>query len=328
MQQLTRRKALLGALGTGAVAIAGCVSGNGDDSDDESGDQQSDDEQNDENGSETTEIDTSIERVESGCAGTGPGEAAVYLDDGEYVVQGTIPSPTPCYEPVIDSHEFEDGTLSLTVDVTAKDGGSCVDCVGEVVYDATVSGPDPSEVDRVSITHAGGETHEMPAEDIPEKLAKLLGAEITDSESRPRDGEKEGTAEVGEVDDSGETGTITITGRIPTDHPHYEPVLDLARVRGDTLSVTVGVESTLEDENMGTMPLGMVEYTASAEIENPGAINGVQIQHPNSGYGVGWASDSASTSESDSGSHSSDGNTHSDSGSHSDGGSHSSDGSR
>lgn len=300
MQQLTRRQALVGALGTGAVALAGCVSGNGDEPDDESDGQQSDDKQDDESG--TTELDSSIERVGSDCAGMGPGEAPVFLDDGEYVVHGTIPSPTPCYEPVIDSQDFDDGTLSLTVDVTAKDDGPCVDCVGEVAYDARISGPDPAEVDSVSITHAGGKTHETPAEDIPEQLAELLSAEITDSESRPRDGEEEGDGDVGEIDDSGETGTITITGRIPTEHPHYEAVLEFARIRGNTLSVTVGVESTLEDEQMGTMPLGMVEYTASAEIEHPEAIDSVQISHPNAGYGIGWASDSAAASESETGS--------------------------
>ncbi|WP_336328033.1 hypothetical protein [Halovenus sp. HT40] len=295
MQQLTRRQALVGALGTGAVALAGCVSGNGDDPDDESDDQGDD--------SGTAELDSSIERVGSGCAGMGPGEAPVFLDDGEYVVQGTIPSPTPCYEPVIDSQNFENGTLSVTIDVTETDDGPCTDCVGEVLYDATVSGPDPSEVDSVSITHAGGKTHETPAEDIPEGVPALVDAEITDSESRPRDGKSEGTAEVDEIDDSSDTGTITITGKIPTEHPHHEAVLTDASVRAGTLSVSVDVESTLEDEQMGTMPLGMVEYTASAEIEQPAAIDSVQISHPNAGYGSSWASDSASASESATNSH-------------------------
>lgn len=305
MQQLTRRNALVGALGIGAVALAGCVSdsGDGDDPDEESDNQKDDQE---------ADVDSSIERVGSRCAEASQGEAPVFLDDDEYVVQGTIPSPTPCYEPVIDSQGFEDGTLSVTVDVTETDDGPCTDCTGEVMYDATVSGPDPSEVDSVSITHAGGETHETPAEDIPERLAELLGAELTDSESRPRDGEKEGTADVDEVDDSSETGRITLTGKIPTEHPHYEAVLDSARVRGGTLSVSVGVESTREDDEMGTMPLGMVEYTASAEIEQPAAIDSVQISHPNAGYGIGWASNSAAADE---------GATSSDSGSNESGGS-------
>ena len=293
MQQLTRRKAVLGALGTGAVALAGCVSGNGDDPDEESDDP--DDEQNDDSG--TTDIDTSIERVGGGCAGVGPGDAAVFLVDGEYLVQGTIPSPTPCYDPVIDAQSFEDGTLSVTVDVTEQGGGPCTDCVGEVLYDATISGPDPSAVERVSITHVDGKTHETPAADIPDGVPELIDATITDSESSPRDGESEGTAEVGEIDD-GETGTITITGKIPTEHPNYEAVLTDASVRAGTLSVTVDVESTLEEDRMGTMPLGMVEYTASAELEYPGAIDSAQIQHPNAGYGSSWDSDSASASAS------------------------------
>jgi hypothetical protein len=292
MQQLTRRNALLGALGTGAAALAGCVSGTDDPADSADG---SDEQQDD--GSESTALDASIERAGSDCAGMSHGEVSVFLDDGEYVVQGTIPSPTPCYEPVLDSYGFEGGTLSLTVDI-AEEGGACMDCTGEVHYDATVSGAEQSEIDRVSVEHVDGKTYETPAEDVREGLPALIEAEITDSESRPRDGDEEGTAEVDEIDDSNETGTIAITGKIPTETPHYEAVLQAASVRAGTLSVTVDVESTLEDNEMGTKELGLVEYTASAELEHPAGIDSVQISHPNAGYGSSWASDSASASQS------------------------------
>lgn len=295
MEQLTRRNALLGALSTGAAALAGCVSNGGD---------KENTADNNDSSDEMTELDSSVERVGSDCAGTSHDEARVFLADDTYVVQGTIISPTPCYEPVIDSQRFEDGTLSLTVDVTAEDDDICVECVGEILYDATVSGPDPSEVTRVSVTHVDGETHETPAEDIPEGVPELMGVEITDSESRPRDSEQSGSVEVGEIDDSAETGTLTITGAIPTENPHYEPVITEAGVRGGTLSVTVDVESTLEGDRMGTMPLGVVEYTASAEIEQPAAIDSVQVSHPNSSYGAAWASDSASGSAGETGSNS------------------------
>lgn len=298
MKQLTRRNAILGAIGTGAVALAGCVSDTGSEENDDDGaeDEQAAD------GPETTELESSVERVGSDCAGMGPGEVTVFLDEETYVVQGTIPSPTPCYEPVIESHAFDDGTLSLTIDVTASGDGPCMDCNGEVMYDATISGVDREQVDRVSVTHTGGKTHDTPADEIPEGLPELVEAEITDSGSQPRDSEEDGSVDIGEIDDSGETGTITITGRIPTENPHHEAVLDAASVRAGTLSLTVSVESTLEDDRMGTMPLGVVEYTAVAEIEHPGGIDSVQIQHPQSSYGGSWASDSAAASESETGS--------------------------
>ena len=304
MQQLTRRNAVLGALGTGIVALAGCVSDSGDDPESATDDQRDNDNRDETAG--PTDFDVAIEGVGSDCAGVDPGDVAVFLDDGAYVVQGTIPSPTPCYEPVVDSKRFDDGTLSLTVDVTTEEDGPCVDCVGEIYYDATISGADPAEVETVSITHAGGQTHETPAEDIPEGVPRLVDAEITDSESRPRDGEEEGSAEVSEIDDSGETGAITITGEIPTETPHYEPVLTEVRLRGGTLSVTVDVESTREEDQMGYQVTGLVEYTTRVELEHPAGIDSAQIQHPNARYGSSWASDSAAagrgTTGSDSGS--------------------------
>jgi hypothetical protein len=296
MQKRTRRT-VLGALGTGAVALAGCVSG----SDDDAENDQTENDDDSENNSETTTVDSSIERVGSGCAGTGPGEVAVFLDDGEYVVQGTIPAPNPCHMPTIESDGFEDGTLSLTVDVTKEDG-PCERCFGEVLYDATISGPDPSAVGRVSVTHAGGKTHETPAADVPDGVPKLIEAEITDSRGTPRDSSEEGTAEVGEIDDSGETGTITITGQIPTNDPHHEAVLEDASVRAGELSVTVGTEST---EAAGTMPLGLVEYTASVEVEHPARIDSAKINHPGASYGSGWASETGVVDEGSSGSESS-----------------------
>lgn len=300
MEQFTRRNAVLGALGTGAVALAGCVSKSGDEADDS--DTPDDD---DDPGQGETDLDSSITRVESDCTSMAHGEAPVFLDDGAYIVQGTILSPTPCYEPVIDSRRFAEGILSLTVDVTAEDDSTCVECAGGLLYDATVSGPDPSEVDQVSVAHAGGEAHDTAATDIP-GLPELVEAKITDSESRPRDSEEDGTAEVDKVDDSGETGTIRITGNIPTENPHYEAVLTEARVRTGTLRVAVDVESTLEDDQMGTLPLGAVEYTVSAEIAHPSSIDSVQIQHPNAGYGSSWASDRATAAPE------AEGDTHSD----------------
>ncbi|MXR50605.1 hypothetical protein GRX03_03140 [Halovenus sp. WSH3] len=290
MRQLTRRRAILGAVGTGAVALAGCVSGDGDGPENNSTDQNGD------RASPAADLEASITRVDSNCAGMGPGETTVFLDGQTYVVQGTIPSPDPCHEPVLDAHSFEAGTLSLTVDVEPTDDGPCADCAGEVVYEATASGVDPEQVETVSVTHSGGKTHDTSAAEIPEGPPELIEAKITETDARTRGGEEDGSAEISEFDDSGETGTLTITGTIPTEHPHHEAVLKTASVQAGTLNVAVGVKSTLGDDRMGTMPLGVVEYTAVAEIASPDGIDSVQISHPNASYGVGWASDSGSAS--------------------------------
>jgi len=138
-------------------------------------------------------------------------------------------------------------------------------------------------------------------------VPEVTEATVTESKPRPRDGETNGTAEVGDLENK--AGTVTVTGTIPTDNPHYEAVVTDASVHNGALSLSVEVESTLEDGRAGTMPLGVVEYTASVDIEPSAALDSVRIEHPNASYGSSWASDSAAANEgttSDSGSKSAD----------------------
>lgn len=306
MQKLTRRKAIIGSLGIGAAALAGCVSGADDPNSDDDGDDGEDDNgDNGDNAGDGPEPETSIEQFGSDCAGQDSESVAVYADDGVYLLPGTLPAPTPCHEAVLDSTAYEDGTLSVTVDVAEVDENeACVDCHGKVDYEVTVEGLDSADVETVEITHATGETHTVEADEFREgrpKRLELVDAEITESSSEVRDEKFEGSnAELDEIPDGSDsgTGTIEIEGMIPTDTPHYEAVLEDAAVQGTQLRMAVGVESTLEDGEMGTEPLGAVRYTATIELRNPGKLQSFQVAHPQSSHGGAWESDSASASSS------------------------------
>jgi len=297
MTELTRRAALAGVGGAGVFVLAGCVS-----SDDPENTEAPDNEMNTDSGTDEMTLTASIERVDSRCAMSESGEASVFLADGEFTVTGEIPASNPCHDPELTAHSFSDGTLSVTVDVVARADEPCASCTGTVYYEARLSGPTPDDVERVSVSHADGQTYETPASDIRQGPPAVRGATMAESTSEPRGSSDRGRADVTLPETDSRTGTVTIEGAIPTEHPHYEAVLEEATVHGKTLRVGVGVESTLEDGRMGTMPLGIIEYTAHVDVEYPDGLESVTVEHPNSGYGSSWGSNSASAGDS-SGSH-------------------------
>ncbi len=289
MTELTRRAALVGAAGAGAVALAGCVSN--DDPDSEAADNPTDDDTNTESSTDEMSLTASVERVGSSCGMSDSGEATVFLDDGTFVVIGEIPAPTPCYDPELTAYSFADGRLSVTVDVVARSDETCADCRGTVSYEARLSGPSPDDVEHVSVSHADGQSYEVPAPDVDEGPPAVHGATITETTSESRGSGDRGRAEV--TLPESETGVVTIDGAIPTEHPHYEAVLEAATVHGTTLRVVVDVQSTLKEDTMGTTPLGIVEYIASVDVNHADGLDSVTVEHPNSSYGSSWASSSA-----------------------------------
>jgi hypothetical protein len=190
---------------------------------------------------------------------------------------------------------------SPTVDVVEEElDGDCVTCSGKVLYEATIEGADPAAVDRVEVTHATGETDTVEADDFSTRRPELIDAEIKESVSDARSSETDDEsqidlAELSSVSES-ETGAIELHGTIPTNTPHYEAVLDDASVQGTALEVAIDVESTLDDEDdesdAGTQVLGVVFYIAMFEIRNIDALDSVRIDHPQSGHGITWESDS------------------------------------
>ncbi|MFB6120234.1 MAG: hypothetical protein ABEJ68_03865 [Halobacteriaceae archaeon] len=99
-------------------------------------------------------LDHAFEVTGSAC-GTGQ-QAAVAFGSSSVTVTGGLRAPTPCHgaELAGASWDGEGGKLTLTVATTDPDDDACVDCIGEIDYEATVSFADaPPETVVVNHRH-------------------------------------------------------------------------------------------------------------------------------------------------------------------------------
>jgi hypothetical protein len=285
MRELTRRDALSGAAALGAVGLTGCVSGDSEENDTGS--------ENSTEGNTTEDTlslsGTSIETTESGCASGGGGTAAVAVENGAVVVDGTLGAPTPCHEAVLDSAEQTDGTLSLVVGLTDTSGETaCVSCTGAVTYEAVAefSGEirDVSEVGGVRVDHAGGATYTLEGG----QLRPVDGSSRGGTTSPPSTGGvasrsiETGEATCGGADSHEVTrgdGRVTVEGTIPASNPCHEAVLESVGLSGGSLSVVVGVQSTRDEGEVCANCIGEVTYRAEVTLEAGTSVDSVGVRH-------------------------------------------------
>ena len=291
MQEITRRKTILGAVGAGAVALAGCVS-NGGQGEENTGDGNGGDENDDDNNRDGAIQNSTIERVGSDCAGPNPGAVTVALDEETCLIDGTIDTPTPCYLPAFEEVTYEEGTLSVTVAIegeTDEDGEplECVTCEGKVLYQSSVELAYDTAVETVEVTHESGQQFTIDESEFGDGRPTIVSTSIETTRADTRDGETSTVHEFEHDDDR-----VTVEGSIPTDTPHYEAVILESSIRQRQLQLAIGVESTLDEDEAGTLPTGIVEYEAEINLENGGALDSARIDHPDSSHGMAW--DSAS----------------------------------
>jgi len=285
MEEISRRKVLLGTTTFATVAVAGCVSG--DDGDDEN---DGDDGGNDNSGNSNSIEERSITTVGTDCAGTESDTVLVVVEDTTYTVEGTLPSSTPCYLADLVESSVSDGTLSLTVGVEEDpDEETCIECEGAVSYDATVETAET--VERVTVSHETGETHTVDSSEFREQYREIISTSIETTDRGPRSSDLSEDVEL-----SRSEGTVTIEGLILTSTPHHEAVLEEAAIENRKLELSVDTESTLEGNNMGTTELGFVKYEVTVEMDDTDTLEGVTVAHPEGVHGFGWETESASAS--------------------------------
>jgi len=300
MEKLTRRTVLLGTGGLATAGLAGCVGdsddGGGDDGSGDDSNDGSDDDSNDGSGDTGGVEDSSITHIGSDCAGPDPDTVAVVAEGSSYTVEGRLPASTPCYEADLVETSFGDSTLSLTVGVVEDGSEMCVECEGQVDYEATVEVSESTTVETVSVTHESGETHTVEQSEFVDGYPEIVSSSIETTQTGSRtDEQSEG------VDFETGDGTATIEGTILTSTPHYEAVLEETAIERRGLRVTIGTKSTLDDDEVGTQELGFLDYEATVEIENVDSLESAEIQHPSTTHGFEWDEDSASASASGSG---------------------------
>lgn len=96
-----------------------------------------------------------VETTDSGCTTKSIGTArkrGVTRTDGGVTVEGSLVTSTPCYAAVVESVSYDSGDLTLAVSAEPEPG-VCIECIGEITYEATVSLSEGVTVDTVSVAH-------------------------------------------------------------------------------------------------------------------------------------------------------------------------------
>jgi len=331
MRELTRRDMLAGATALGAVALAGCVSeNNGDDSpenqsenggadDPDNGEAEPESTDNkDDTESENTEdgetSDRSLELLDSSFSSAegeqGRGDMVTAdIADGDVVVTGTLPTPTPHYEAVLSEATLEGRDLRLVVDAerTMEEGQAGTQPLGVVDYEVTlafsVDVDDLSVFDSFRVEHGGRsqETHTVETAGVatgavagrgedednggsgdPAEQGTVLASSIVTTNRDCTGGT--GTNSPDRVDASDEAelsqngDTATVQGAVSATTPCHEAFLESVGYGAGTLQVVVGAESNLGPDEFCTQCIADIEYEVTVELAEGTAVSNLSVR--------------------------------------------------
>jgi hypothetical protein len=209
MPGLNRREVLGAAAGAGALVVAGCTGTAGD-----PGRPGTDTGSEDGENSGTTEggsraiAESSVRTVGTECL-SGDQRTDIEFNDeaGRVVVTGVIEAPTPCHAATLReaSYDASEDRLSVNIGTEADGSDSCVDCVGGVAYEATVTFA--ADVPReASVAHDG--------QALASAAHGSTSATPPDEENRTDEGSRAGDGSDGDTDGSSpvlEGGALTVT---------------------------------------------------------------------------------------------------------------------
>ncbi|WP_207586730.1 hypothetical protein [Halomontanus rarus] len=154
----------------GFGALAGCIDGAG--STDGNGDENDTDDSwttaDDEDTATDPVADTTIETLEAKCGSTSEATIAADLEaePGTATITGSVRAPNPCHEAVVAGTVVENGTLTATIGVESDGEDICMECTGQVEYEATFTfGRRPPTVLAVDHEHLE-ETNEVARRDL------------------------------------------------------------------------------------------------------------------------------------------------------------------
>jgi len=327
MRKLTRRDALAGATALGAVALAGCVSEN-DGADDEPGNQsENSGADNGEAASESTDdaepestedgdseeatlelLDTSFSSAE-GEQGRGDMVSAD-VADGDIVVTGTLPTPTPHYEAVLSDATLAGRDLRLAVDAerTLDEEQAGTQPLGVVDYEVTlefsVDMGDLSMFDSFSVEHGGRSQRTHTVEAAGVATGAVAGRGEDEDDGRSSDVAESGTVLASSIvtTDRGCTGgtganspdrvdasdeaelsqngdTATVQGAVSASPPCHEAFLESVGYGAGTLQVVVGAESNLDPDEYCTECIADIEYEVTVELAEGTDVSTLSVTH-------------------------------------------------
>lgn len=254
----------------------------------------------------------SLELLETGLTTTnaacGSGDLVeADTSDGAVTLEGKIPSSDPCHEAVLEDARLEDGALSVVVGVESTDSG-CAQCLGVVEYEGTLSFSqdlsDLSMFESFNVEHRGssGETHVIEEAGVVTGRVSRQGdqsgggsgggrtrnavlANSIETISRDCSGgvpsrnspERVEADEETEFSQSG--STVTVEGSVGASTPCHEAFVESVSYNSGVLSVVVGAESNLGQEEFCTECVAEIEYEAAVEVAEDIAVDDVSVTH-------------------------------------------------
>lgn len=141
------RRTLLAALGAvGAAGLTGCVNVGGRQPEARSRDD-----------STGTMVSSShIETIQARC-GTQDAGTSWELHSDTITITGHRPAPTPCHSATLEEVKLVEGILVVVIGATSTFGPTeeCVQCVGRLQYEATVTLDRPGDLESIDVRHTG-----------------------------------------------------------------------------------------------------------------------------------------------------------------------------
>jgi hypothetical protein len=97
-----------------------------------------------------------INQVQGECATINQSAATIQCDGGVLTFEGAVVTPNPCYylKAMPDVMDKSNITIAITAESTPVQGDYCIECIGEVPFNGTVS-PVGSCSKKVSIVYNG-----------------------------------------------------------------------------------------------------------------------------------------------------------------------------
>jgi hypothetical protein len=319
MTELTRRNALAGATALGVVALAGCVSGNNGDDDPENQSESSgaDDPDNSEAEAEPESGDSEEQDLElldttlsSAEAERGRGDmVSADIADGDVVVTGTLPTPTPHYEAVLSEATLDGRDLRLVVDAerTLEEEQAGTQPLGIIDYELTlnfsVEMDDLSTFDSFRVQHGGRsqETHTVEtagvttgavagrdeedggqSNNVAKQGAVLASSIVTTNRGCTGGTRGNSPSRVDasdEVEFSQDGDTATVLGAVSASTPCHEAFLESVGYGAGTLRVVVGAESNLDRNEYCTECIADIEYEVTVELAEETEVSDVSMTH-------------------------------------------------
>lgn len=295
MTDLSRRAVLATSAAAGVSGLSGCLDALVEGSeDDEGGDDGSEDPETDTGGTdpgtddgegtdedETGEDETdgtdpklevigvSTETVDSYCRTDDEESVETDIDGDTVDVSGVLLTPDPCHEARV-SAEVTGETLTVTVRSEAPDDEDvgCGQCTGAIEYESSIELSDAG-IETVEVID-GNDDAEGTGEKTEENEVTVAGVDTATTTCAGGDDSARATST---------DGQLTIQGQIRAPNPCHEAVVSDLTAADDEVTVTVGVESTLGEDEMCQQCVGLVSYSVTLAGGNGQFEKPVRVVH-------------------------------------------------